>query len=108
MWPQTVEAVLDSIGSTLHQKFNNQRPPTGFFANAYVTMMHCTECGHKVKLRKDDLPTMIPEHCPHANTNNLRSSRKYIVMYCKDCDTIVERRPREEVIAVRAVAKELE
>ena len=49
-----------------------------------------------------------PADCPHYNTNNRRSTTQFVVTYCTDCCTIIDRRPRAEVEEARRTAKALE
>ena len=76
--------------------------------NAYIILSKCTVCGHIKKEMPDEFVFLDQESCPHLRTSHFKSTRNFIVTWCKDCGLVVDRRPRAEVEEARAIAKDVE
>ena len=58
--------------------------------------------------RRDELKLLDPMMCAHDNATNLKNTADEVTWYCRDCNSIVDARPRHEHIEAEAAAKAIE
>ena len=72
---------------------------------AYAIAVTRITCGHGHKEKKEDKPKYCVDVCAHDDIDRRGSTRKFIMMYCKGCQTHVDMRDRvqtEQFDLVRA------
>lgn len=77
-------------------------------SKAYVTNYKCKVCGHNKTEKRDPMECMDASKCPHKNTNHLKSTKFSQVTYCMGCQTVIDKRSREDVIEAAETQKKLD
>ena len=63
-------------------------------SNAWVKRTNCNLCGLSWNEKRQEAPVTNPDTCKHRNTDNRGSTKDMLCVYCKDCQTYVERVPK--------------
>ena len=59
-------------------------------STGYTIRKTCLVCGHSETTRRDMVPLMTPENCPHDDTDFRGSSKSTHRTFCKKCCTFIE------------------
>jgi hypothetical protein len=56
----------------------------------------CLECGHSTGTENLVVAKCDYDSCPHPDTDNRGSTKSTVIVFCKDCNNIIDVRSREE------------
>ena len=74
----------------------------------YTIRKTCLVCGHSETTRRDMVPLMTPENCPHDDTDFRGSSKSTHRTFCKKCCTFIDEAPMQIRKERVAIAKKVE
>ena len=77
-------------------------------STGYTIRKTCLECGHSETTRRDMVPLMSPENCPHDDTDFRGSSKSTHRTFCKKCCTFIDEAPMQIRKERVAIAKKVE
>ena len=77
-------------------------------STGYTIRKTCLVCGHSETTRRDMVPLMSPENCPHDDTDFRGSSKSTHRTFCKKCCTFIDEAPMQIRKERVAIAKKVE
>ena len=77
-------------------------------STGYTIRKTCLVCGHSETTRRDMVPLMTPENCPHDDTDFRGSSKSTHRTFCKKCCTFIDEAPMQIRKERVAIAKKVE
>ena len=69
---------------------------TGLGSNQHWTVRTCLDCGHGSRTEAVLEATLRYKVCPHLNANNRGSTNNTAIVFCKDCNNLVDVRSRDK------------
>ena len=77
-------------------------------STGYTIKKTCLVCGHSETTRRNMVPLMAPENCPHDDTDFRGSSKSTHRTFCKKCCTFIDEAPMQIRKERVAIAKKVE
>jgi len=77
-------------------------------STAYTIRSTCLDCGHATTERRNEVPRITFEDCPHSDVDHRGSSRTVHRTYCKMCQDFIDEMPQEQHQRRVQIAKSVE
>ena len=75
--------------------------------NHLVERLTCLKCGHFQTEALNDSAVYSPDVCPHDIVDHRGSSKSTQKTFCRQCQTFIDARPREEHLKAKDLSRKL-